>query len=116
MNVTLIDEDLLEQDIDVIVNVWHRTIIPWWLLQPQGVSGAIKKRGGFNRFGNSDEWGRLYSATPLKRLRGLCHSRRSTMSPGSKCLDGPRNARFVILSKTPSRSPGIAATPRWPFR
>jgi hypothetical protein len=49
MNVTLIDGDLLEQDIDVIVNVWHRTIIPWWLLQPQGVSGAIKKRGGFNR-------------------------------------------------------------------
>ena len=49
MNVTLIDGDLLEQDVDVIVNVWHRTIIPWWLLQPQGVSGAIKKRGGFNR-------------------------------------------------------------------
>ena len=49
MNVTLIDGDLLEQDVDVIVNVWHRTIIPWWLLLPRGVSGAIKKRGGLNR-------------------------------------------------------------------
>lgn len=31
---------------DVIVNAWNRNITPWWLLLPQGVSGAIKKRGG----------------------------------------------------------------------
>ena len=30
----------------MIVNAWNRNIIPWWLLIPQGVSGAIKKRGG----------------------------------------------------------------------
>jgi O-acetyl-ADP-ribose deacetylase (regulator of RNase III) len=34
----------------VIVNAWNRNIIPWWLLLPQGVSGAIKKRGGTGPF------------------------------------------------------------------
>jgi len=42
--------DLLDQDVDVIVNAWNRNIIPWWLLLPQGVSGAIKKRAGFQPF------------------------------------------------------------------
>ena len=34
----------------MIVNAWNRNIIPWWLLLPQGVSGAIKKRGGTGPF------------------------------------------------------------------
>jgi O-acetyl-ADP-ribose deacetylase (regulator of RNase III) len=38
--------DLLKQDVDLIVNVWNRNIIPWWLLLPQGVSGAIRKGAG----------------------------------------------------------------------
>lgn len=42
--------DILEQDVDVIVNAWNRNIIPWWLLLPQGVSGAIKKKGGIEPF------------------------------------------------------------------
>jgi O-acetyl-ADP-ribose deacetylase len=46
MNVQIIQGDLLDQNVDVIVNAWNRNIIPWWLLLPQGVSGAIKKRGG----------------------------------------------------------------------
>ena len=46
----VVDGDLLEQDVDVIVNAWNRNIIPWWLLLPQGVSGAIKKRGGYGPF------------------------------------------------------------------
>ncbi len=50
MSVTVIDGDLLDQDVDVIVNTWNRNIIPWWLLLPQGVSGAIKKRGGTGLF------------------------------------------------------------------
>lgn len=50
MNVTVVDGDLLEQDVDAIVNPWNRNIIPWWLLIPQGVSGAIKKRGGLQPF------------------------------------------------------------------
>ena len=31
------------------VNAWNRNLIPWWLLLPQGVSGAIKRRGGCER-------------------------------------------------------------------
>lgn len=50
MNVTIVDGDLLDQDVEVIVNAWNRNIIPWWLLIPQGVSGAIKKRGGLKPF------------------------------------------------------------------
>ena len=44
--ITVVEGDLLDQDVDVIVNAWNRNIIPWWLLLPQGVSGAIKKRAG----------------------------------------------------------------------
>ena len=50
MNVPVVQGDLLDQDVDVIVNAWNRNIIPWWLLLPQGVSGAIKKRGGTGPF------------------------------------------------------------------
>lgn len=46
MALQIVDGDLLDQDVDVIVNAWNRNIIPWWLLIPQGVSGAIKKHGG----------------------------------------------------------------------
>ena len=42
--------DLLDQDVDGIVNAWNRNIIPWWLLVPQGVSGAIKRRAGYKPF------------------------------------------------------------------
>jgi O-acetyl-ADP-ribose deacetylase (regulator of RNase III) len=50
MNLQLVQGDLLDQDVDVIVNAWNRNIIPWWLLLPQGVSGAIKRRGGTSPF------------------------------------------------------------------
>ena len=46
----VVEGDMLDQDVDVIVNAWNRNIIPWWLLLPQGVSGAIKKRGGTGPF------------------------------------------------------------------
>lgn len=50
MHLHLTHGDLLDQDVDVIVNAWNRNIIPWWLLLPQGVSGAIKRRGGKEPF------------------------------------------------------------------
>lgn len=50
MKLQLVQGDLLDQDVDVIVNAWNRNIIPWWLLLPQGVSGAIKRRGGTGPF------------------------------------------------------------------
>jgi O-acetyl-ADP-ribose deacetylase (regulator of RNase III) len=52
----LLDGDILDQRVEVIVNAWNRNIIPWWLLVPQGVSGAIKRRGGYQPF---RELGRL---------------------------------------------------------
>jgi hypothetical protein len=49
-SVTTVEGNLLEQNVDVIVNAWNRNSIPWWLLLPQGVSGAIKKHGGTGPF------------------------------------------------------------------
>lgn len=46
----VIDGDLLDQNVEVIVNAWNRNIIPWWLLVPQGVSGDIKRRAGYQPF------------------------------------------------------------------
>ena len=48
--VEVVEGDLLNQDVDAIVNAWNRNIIPWWLLLPQGVSGAIKRRAGTGPF------------------------------------------------------------------
>jgi O-acetyl-ADP-ribose deacetylase len=45
-----VEGDLLDQPVEVIVNAWNRNIIPWWLLLPQGVSGALKKRAGLEPF------------------------------------------------------------------
>ena len=50
MIVTVVDGDLLDQKVDVIVNAWNRNVIPWWLLFPKGVSGAIKRRAGLQPF------------------------------------------------------------------
>src|SRR5262245_27728269 len=50
MEPRIVDGDLLDQEVEVIVNAWNRNIIPWWLLLPPGVSGAIKRRGGLEPF------------------------------------------------------------------
>ena len=46
----IVKGDILNQNVEVIVNSWNRNIIPWRLLLPQGVSGAIKKRAGNEPF------------------------------------------------------------------
>ncbi len=47
----VIDEgNLLAQKTEAIVNPWNRNIIPWWLLLPHGVSGAIKREAGLQPF------------------------------------------------------------------
>lgn len=50
MQYEIVEGDLLDQDVEVIVNAWNRNVIPWWLLLPQGVSGAIKRRAGYAPF------------------------------------------------------------------
>ena len=47
---TVVYGDLLDQPVDAIVNPWNSNVIPWWLLLPQGVSGAIRKRAGAEAF------------------------------------------------------------------
>jgi O-acetyl-ADP-ribose deacetylase (regulator of RNase III) len=49
-HLSVVQGDLLDQPVDVIVNAWNRNIIPWWLLIPQGVSGAIKRKAGYQPF------------------------------------------------------------------
>ena len=50
MRLRIVEGDLLDQDVEVIVNTWNRNVIPWWLLIPRGVSGAIKRRAGYAPF------------------------------------------------------------------
>jgi O-acetyl-ADP-ribose deacetylase len=50
MQLRTLDGDLLNQAVEVIVNAWNRDLIPWRLLLPQGVSGAIKRRAGLEPF------------------------------------------------------------------
>lgn len=79
MRIDIVQGDLLDQPVEVIVNAWNRNIIPWWLLLPQGVSGAIKKRGGHQPFREVARFGamRLGSAvlTSAGKLpfRGIIH-------------------------------------------
>ena len=79
MKIKVVEGDLLDQPVDVIVNAWNRNIIPWWLLLPQGVSGAIKKRGGLAPFRELGRMGpiplgeaRLTSAGHLP-FKGIIH-------------------------------------------
>ena len=79
MNPTLIFGDILQQKVDAIVNPWNRNIIPWWLLWPQGVSGAIKRQGGYSPFKEVAKYGpiplgeaRITSAGALK-FKAIIH-------------------------------------------
>lgn len=77
--VQVVEGDLLDQEVEVIVNAWNRNIIPWWLLVPHGVSGAIKRRGGIQPFKELARYGpmplgsaRLTSAGRLP-FKGIIH-------------------------------------------
>jgi O-acetyl-ADP-ribose deacetylase (regulator of RNase III) len=77
MKISIIQGDLLDQNVDVIVNAWNRNIIPWWLLLPQGVSGAIKRRGG---------------TSPFKEL-----AKHGSIPLGGACFGGHRKHQSAIL-------------------
>lgn len=59
MQVRVIEGDLLDQDVQVIVNAWNRNLFPWWLLVPQGVSKAIRRRAGSAPFRELSKYGLL---------------------------------------------------------
>lgn len=46
----IVEGNLVDQPAEVLVNAWNRNVIPWWLLLPQGVSGELKRRGGYGPF------------------------------------------------------------------
>lgn len=50
MELRVTDGDLLDQNVDVIVNAWNRNIIRWWVLLPQGILRASKRRAGYAPF------------------------------------------------------------------
>jgi O-acetyl-ADP-ribose deacetylase (regulator of RNase III) len=63
----------------VIVNAWNRNVIPWWLLLPQGVSGAIKRRGGYKPFRELTKYGAIplggavHTSAGKLPFRGIIH-------------------------------------------
>jgi O-acetyl-ADP-ribose deacetylase (regulator of RNase III) len=59
MKAEFVTGDILDQQVDVLVNSWNRNIIPWWLLLPQGVSGAMKKAGGTQPFKELAKFGSI---------------------------------------------------------
>jgi O-acetyl-ADP-ribose deacetylase (regulator of RNase III) len=98
--------DLLDQDVDVIVNAWNRNIIPWWLLLPQGVSGAIKKRAGYQpfrevaKFGPIPLGGAVLTSAGRLPFKGIIHVagismwwRSSEYSIRESCRNAMRIAR-----------------------
>src|SRR6266446_9462190 len=78
-NVSFVIGNLLDQDVEVIVNAWNRNIIPWWLLLPQGVSGAIKRRGGtapfkeVRRYGSIPLGGAVLTSAGKLPFKGIIH-------------------------------------------
>jgi len=99
MTPEVIEGDLLDQDVEVIVNSWNRNIIPWWLLLPQGVSGAIKREGGVEPFKELAKEG----ATPLGEAKlttaGLLLDRGSFMFQVLICFGLQQNTPCPNQSK-----------------
>lgn len=79
MRPPIVDGDLLDQPVEAIVNPWNRNIIPWWLLLPQGVAGAIKRKGGLSPFfelgrhGALPLGGAVFTSAGRLPFRGLIH-------------------------------------------
>jgi O-acetyl-ADP-ribose deacetylase (regulator of RNase III) len=79
MTVQVVEGDLLDQPVDAIVNAWNRNVIPWWLLLPQGVSGAIKRRAGtapfreLARLGPIPLGGAVRTSAGRLPFRGIIH-------------------------------------------
>jgi O-acetyl-ADP-ribose deacetylase (regulator of RNase III) len=114
VNVEVVEGDLLDQDVDVIVNAWNRNIIPWWLLLPQGVSGAIKRRGGKGPFREVAKHGAiplggavLTSAgkLPFKAIIHVAGINMLWMASERSIRDSVRNAIRVAQENNSSRLP-----------
>jgi O-acetyl-ADP-ribose deacetylase (regulator of RNase III) len=109
----VLNGDLLDQDVDVIVNAWNRNPIPWWLLLPQGVSGAIKRRAGIKPFlelpfGPIPLGGAVLTSAGKLKQKAIIHvaginllwraSRDSIMNSVSNALDLARDAKYSSIA------------------
>lgn len=108
MNVSVVEGDLLDQKVEVIVNAWNRNIIPWWLLLPQGVSGAIKKRGGYQpfrevaRYGPIPLGGAVLTSAGKLPFKGIIHVAGISMfwrSSEYSIRESAKNAMQIVLTK-----------------
>jgi len=103
----VVDGDLLEQDSEAIVNAWNRNIIPWWLLLPQGVSGAIRRRAGYRpfievgRFGAIPLGGAVVTSAGRLPQKAIIHVAGISMwwraSPAS--IQGAVHSAMALVSK-----------------
>jgi O-acetyl-ADP-ribose deacetylase len=79
MNITLVQGDLVEQRVDCLVNAWNRNLFPWWLLLPQGVSAAIKRKAGLEPFRELRKYGLIPLGSAVHTgpgnlpVRGIIH-------------------------------------------
>ena len=108
LKVEVIEGDLLDQDVEVIVNAWNRNIIPWWLLLPQGVSRAIKRRGGtapfkeVGRHGSIPLGGAVLTSAGKLRFKGIIHVAGINMlwrASERSIRDSVKNAVFLAHEK-----------------
>lgn len=99
MQLEFVDGDLLNQDVEVIVNAWNRNIIPWWLLLPQGVSGAIKRRAGYAPFRELGKMGSIPLGGAIITGAGKLPFRAIIHVAGINSSGGPRRIQFANPSR-----------------
>ena len=108
MDLVVCEGDLLDQDVEVIVNAWNRNIIPWWLLLPQGVSRAIKRRAGLAPFRELRKLGAIPLGGAVETgagdlpYRAIIHVAGINMlwrSSSQSVADSVRNAMRIVVEK-----------------
>jgi O-acetyl-ADP-ribose deacetylase (regulator of RNase III) len=110
LKASVVQGDLLDQHVDAIVNAWNRNIIPWWLLLPQGVSGAIKKRGGTGPFKELRKHGAIPLGGAVLTSAGKLPFKAIIHVAGINMLWRASERRSGIQSEMPWRSPKTAAS------
>ncbi len=110
--VRVVTGDLLDQDVDVIVNAWNRNVVPWWLLIPQGVSKAIKRRAGLDPFRELSRMGSIPLGGAVVTGAGLLPHQAIIHVAGSTSCGARPSKRCVAACVARSRWPAPAASVR----
>ncbi|NJP05936.1 MAG: Appr-1-p processing protein [Chloroflexaceae bacterium] len=97
MHISTVTGDLLEQLTEAIVNPWNQNVLPWWLLLPHGVSGAIKRRAGVAPFQELARAGRLAPGHAVVTSAGRLPYR-AIIHVASIHLWGRSSAQMIDLS------------------